>query len=84
MGQQKASLLRIGQLVKLDGGALFPTRFVKVARQDRAVTWCKVVAAPEVDLIGAETTIEGCETFHGIGWYCVSSLTAIPTFEDLS
>lgn len=75
MTQRKAKDLRIGQLVKLTGGEI---RWAEVVRQERAgvgiVTWVQVVDGPEEDLKGAETTIDGSETFHGIGWYCVSSL----------
>jgi hypothetical protein len=89
MGQQKASLLRIGQLIRLNGGTPDSIRFAEVCRQEKwgnthVNTWVKVVKAPEEDLVGAETTIDGCETFQGVGWYCVSSMVELPTFEDLS
>jgi len=78
MVQQKAVDLPLGQLVKLSSGAMYPDRWAKVIRQEPTAfgpnTWVEVVDGPEDDLIGAETTISGSETFHGIGWMCVSRL----------
>ena len=81
MVQRKAKDLPLGQLVKLNSGAFFAPRWAEVCRQTKdnlglPVTWVKVVDAPEQDLLGAETTIEGSETFFGIGWMCVCSLPA--------
>ena len=88
MAQRQAKHLQIGQLVKLNGVPSVPTRWAEVCRQEKTVdgivTWVCVVNAPEdEDLIGAETTIEGSENFHGVGWYCVSSLAYLPTFTDV-
>jgi len=88
MTQRHAHQLPIGQLVKLNSGAMYPTRWAEVRRQERTAygtaTWVVVVDGPEDegDLVGAETTISGSETFHGIGWHCVSRLPHLPTFAQ--
>ena len=78
MVQKKANDLPIGQLVKLNSGAYYAPRWAEVTRHQKTEfginTWAKVVGAPEEDLLGAETIIEGSETHHGIGWHTVSRL----------
>jgi len=78
MVQKKAKDLLAGQIVQLNSGAKNPVRWAKVARQQKTdlgvKTWVVVVKGPEEDLLGAETTIEGSESFYGVGWHCLSRL----------
>jgi hypothetical protein len=85
MGPRIAKDLPIGQLVQLNSGATNPIRYARVDRHEPTAfginTWVTVVhdtdTAAEADLLGAETTIEGRETFEGVGWMCVSYVPGV-------